>query len=78
MKWKELLTRVIPERLYSVCEAARILGVHRCTIYTYITHPEQPLPFVREKGSKKLRFRGADLMAYKTCGLPKRGRKSKM
>ena len=28
--------KVVPEKTYSVKEAARYLGVHRCTIYAYI------------------------------------------
>lgn len=77
MYFKERLHRVIPERHYSVSEAARILGVHRCTIYTYIGHPEKPLPFIRQGQSEKLLFLGSDLLDYKKGGLPKRGRKKK-
>lgn len=77
MFFKEHLHRVIPERHYSVSEAARILGVHRCTVYAYISHPEKPLLFIRQGTSQKLLFLGADLLAYKHSGLPKRGRKRK-
>lgn len=30
--------KVVPEKTYSVKEAARYLGVHRCTIYAYIRY----------------------------------------
>ena len=59
-----------PERTYSISEAARYLGVHRCTLYAYINRPEYPLPFVKVPD-------GRDLIAYKTAGMPKRGRKRK-
>jgi len=68
---------VTPEETYSVREAARYLGIHRCTIYAYITHPEKPLPFIRQPDRMNKFFRGADLIAYKTAGLPKRGRRRK-
>jgi len=67
---------VTPEETYSVREAARYLGIHRCTIYAYITHPA-PLPFIRQPDRMNKFFRGVDLIAYKTAGLPKRGRKRK-
>ena len=66
-----------PERTYSISEAARYLGVHRCTLYAYINHLEHPLPFVKVPETGKLMFYGRDLIAYKTTGLPKRGRKRK-
>ena len=66
-----------PERTYSLSEAARSLGVHRCTLYAYINHLEHPLPLVKVPDTGKLMFYGRDLIAYKTTGLPKRGRKRK-
>lgn len=68
---------IIPERIYLVSEAARLLGVHRCTIYTYISLPERPLPFIRLPQSLRLSFQGTDLIAFKSAGLPKKGRKRK-
>lgn len=64
-----------PEQSYSVSEAARFLGIHRCTIYDYITHTERPLPFFRTQDNLRIQFHGDDLIAYKTAGLPKKGRK---
>ena len=66
-----------PERTYSISEAARYLGVHRCTLYAYINHLEHPLPFVKVPETGKLMFYGRDLTVYKATGLPKRGRKRK-
>ena len=68
-------TVIIPEQTYSVSEAARYFGVHRCTVYAYINHPTKSLPFVRSPDKVKTSFRGADLIAYKAAGLPKKGRK---
>lgn len=68
---------IIPERLYSVSEAARLLSVHRCTIYTYISLSERPLPFTRLPQNLRLSFKGADLIAFKSAGLPQKGRKRK-
>lgn len=69
--------RVIkPEAYYTVSEAARFLGIHRCTIYAYISHDEKPLTFTRLNG-KRLVFHGKDLIAYKAGGFPKKGRKRK-
>ena len=39
--------KVVPEKTYSVKEAARYLGVHRCTIYAYIRYLEKPLAFLK-------------------------------
>lgn len=72
-----ILSEIFPERTYSVREAARFLGVHRCTIYAYISHPERPLPFVRTADNLRLRFIGEDLIIFKKAGLPKKGRKRK-
>ena len=69
--------KVVPEKTYSVKEAARYLGVHRCTIYSYIRHLEKPLAFLKIPDKVKRVFRGTDLIAYKESGLPKRGRKRK-
>ena len=74
MKHKDF-TGIIPEQTYSVSEAARYFGVHRCTVYAHINHPTKPLPFVRLPDKIKTVFRGIDLIAYKAAGLPKRGRK---
>ena len=68
-------SEIKPERSYSVSEAARFLGTHRCTIYDYITHTERPFPFFRMQDNLRIQFRGDDLIAYKAAGLPKKGRK---
>ena len=72
-----ILMGIIPDRLYTVNEAARFLCVHRCTIYASINHQEKPLPFVRQQGNMRILFQGCDLTAYKASGLPKKGRKRK-
>lgn len=78
MKILSNIKEIMPGRTYTVSEAARYLGVHRCTIYDYINHPEQPLPFFRTPDNSRLSFQGTDLIAYKSVGLPKKGRKRKM
>ena len=65
--------KVVPEKTYSVKEAARYLGVHRCTIYAYIRYMEKPLAFLKIPDKAKRAFRAIDLIAYKETGLPKRG-----
>lgn len=69
------LSEIKSECKYSVKEAARYLGVHRCTIYAYISHPIKPLPFVKKPNDNHILFLGADLIDYKSAGLPKKGRK---
>lgn len=71
------LREIKPEAYYTVSEAARYLGIHRCTIYAYISHIEKPLPFARLNSNKRLVFHGKDLIAYKAGGFPKKGRKRK-
>ena len=55
-----ILMGIIPDRLYTVNEAARFLCVHRCTIYAYINHQEKPLPFVRQQGNRECTIYGTD------------------
>lgn len=73
----KLFGEIMPEETYSVREAARYLGVHRCTIYAYISLPERPLPFSRADDNVRLRFLGKDLMSFKRVVFPKKGRKRK-
>lgn len=77
MELCRLFGEIMPEETYSVSEAARYLGVHRCTIYAYISHLEKPLPFIRADDGIRLRFLGEDLMIFKKGGIPKKGRKRK-
>ena len=58
MDLHKLFGEIIPEQIYSVSEAARYFGVHRCTIYAYISHPEKPLSFTRFPNQAKLLFQG--------------------
>lgn len=74
---QRFINAIEPEQTYSISKAARYLGVHRCTIYAYINHPVYPLPFIKVGETGKLMFIGSDLIAYKSAGLPKRGRKRK-
>ena len=77
MDLRRLFWKIMPEHTYSVREAAHYLGIHRCTIYAYISHPEKPLPFSRTEGNLRLRFLGEDLILFKKTGFPKKGRKRK-
>lgn len=77
MDLRRLFWKIIPEHTYSVREAAHYLGIHRCTIYAYISHPERPLPFSRATDNLRLRFLGEDLILFKKAGFPKKGRKRK-
>ncbi len=75
MDIQKIFWKVVPDGKYSMREAARFLGVHRCTLYAYVKHQEKPLPFTRH--NNRMVFQGADLIAYKANGLPKKGRKNK-
>lgn len=66
-------SEIRPEQSYSVSEAARFLGIHRCTIYDYITHTERPLPFFRMQDNQRIQFRGDDLIAYRLPASRKKG-----
>lgn len=66
---------ILPEQLYSVGQAARYFGVHRCTIYDYLHHPTRPLPYLRSPRNGRTIFLGQTLIEYKQMGLPKKGRK---
>lgn len=77
MDERRCLLIILPDATYSVSEAARYLGIHRCTIYAYVLHFERPLPFIRHLLNDRMVFLGADLIAYKLAGLPKKGRKRK-
>lgn len=68
---------VVPEFLYSVREAMIFFGVHRTSIYRYMNNSDNPLEAIRFKHDRMILFRGATLIAYKTNGLPKRGRRRK-
>lgn len=75
METHRVTVEIKPDQTYSVSEAARYLGIHRCTIYVYVLLPNRPLPFIQVPGKVKIRFLGSDLIAFKAAGLPKRGRK---
>lgn len=75
METRRVTVEIKPDQTYSVSEAARYLGIHRCTIYVYVLLPNRPLPFIQVPGKVKIRFLGSDLIAFKAAGLPKRGRK---
>lgn len=60
---------------YSARQAAKYFGVHRCTLYSYVSHPERPLSFVKSKDNGRIFFLGKDLIDYKKAGLPKKGRR---
>lgn len=77
MNIRTLFNEVLPECTYSVSEAARYLGIHRCTLYDYVCHPDKPLPFICHILNDRMVFSGADFIAYKLAGLPKEGRKRK-
>ncbi len=64
-----------PELLYSVKQAARYFGVHRCTIYDYLSNPVKPLPFLKSERNGRIIFLGQTLIDYKQSGLPKKGRR---
>ena len=66
---------ILPGRSYSVAEAARYLGVHRCTVYDYIRMYPERLHTETKAPGEIVSIRGKQLIAFKAAGLPKRGRK---
>lgn len=69
--------KIEPEFLYSVRQAARYFGVHRCTVYDYINNPCRPLQHLISERNGRIIFLGQTLIEYKLNGLPKKGRKRK-
>ena len=65
METRRVTVEIKPDQTYSVSEAARYLGIHRCTIYVYVLLPNHPLPFIQVPGKVKIRFLGSDLIAFK-------------
>lgn len=39
METRRVTVEIKPDQTYSVSEAARFLGIHRCTIYVYLLCP---------------------------------------
>lgn len=77
MRKNKFEKRIMPEFLYSVGEAARYFGVHRCTIYSYVANQDKPLPYLISERNGRTIFLGQTLIEYKQNGLPKKGRKRK-
>ena len=50
METRRVTVEIKPDQTYSVSEAARYLGIHRCTIYVYVLLPNHPLPFIQVPG----------------------------
>lgn len=67
--------KICEYKYYSVKCAAKYLGVHRCTIYSYIADKSYPLSYIRLGDNNRIFFLGKDLKEYKSNGVPKRGRK---
>ena len=77
MKVTQNTMEIKPEFLYSVGQAARYFGVHRCTIYDYLSNEKKPLPFLKSPTNGRCVFLGQTLIEYKQSGLPKTGRQRK-
>lgn len=77
MREKQNAVDIRPELLYSVGQAARYFGVHRCTIYDYLSNENKPLPYLKSPNNGRYVFLGQTLIEYKQGGLPKKGRKRK-
>ncbi len=75
MKPKKKEPDIKLEQLYTAGQAARYFGVHRCTIYDYLSNSVKPLPFLKSERNGRIIFLGQTLIEYKQAGLPKKGRK---
>lgn len=77
MRKSDFAMTIEPEFLYSVGQAARYFGVHRCTVYAYVANREKPLPHLISERNGRIIFLGQTLIEYKLNGLPKKGLKRK-
>jgi hypothetical protein len=68
---------IYPERKYNVSHAARLLGLHRCTIYKLMKrNPAQITAEKSEDGARQL-IKGSVLLAFRNTYKVKYGRKLK-
>ena len=62
------LPDIVPDRMYTLAEAAKALGKSKDTMYGYNAEkPEPRIPFTKD-GGKSVRYRGQDLLAYRDGG----------
>lgn len=64
-----------PEREYSISDAARLLGVCRWTVYSYLRKFPHRLKANHSEDKNRQFLKGKQLIAFKAQGFPKRGRK---
>lgn len=56
METHRVTVEIKPDQTYSVSEAARYLGIHRCTIYVYVLLPNSSVTFHPGAGQGKNPF----------------------
>ena len=66
-----------PERKYNISDAARVLGIHRATLYRYMTRFPNRIEVTPSPEVKRQYIKGHELLKFREIGMLKRGRKRK-
>jgi len=66
---------IAPEKWYTVIQAARLLGVHRCTLYSYIKYWAIILLPERSDNGAHFLIKGENIIKFKEKYRAKKGRK---
>ena len=67
--------KIIPELLYSVMSAKRLLGISHTTIYEYMKSSPPILPYQRSENGWHRLIKGSDLIIIRDNPPVKRGRR---
>lgn len=71
--WK----RIVPEALYSVMAARKLLGISHTTIYEYMKLSPRVLPYHRSDNGRHRLILGSDIIRLRDHPQVKRGRRRK-
>ena len=71
--WK----RIVPESLYSVMAARKLLGISHTTIYEYMKLSPRVLPYHRSENGRHRLILGSDIIRLRDHPQVKRGRRHK-
>ena len=69
--WK----RIVPEALYSVMAARKLLGISHTTIYEYMKLSPRVLPYHRSENGRHRLILGSDIIRLRDHPQVKRGRR---
>lgn len=71
------LKRIVPEALYSVMAARKLLGISHTTIYEYMKLSPRVLPYHRSENGRHRLILGSDIIRLRDHPQVKRGRRRK-